>query len=101
MDIRTSTAPNSIQVTTAGTRGASAVGGVDRGAGGRPVSGAGGGREDEVQLSTLGAAIENLQPGSEAREARVEELRAAVAEGRYRVDSGAVASQIIQDAGGE
>lgn len=103
MDIRSSTAPNGIQVTTSGTQGTSGASGaaaLDRG--GKAGSAApGGGREDEVQLSPLGAAIESLQPGSEAREARVNELRAAVAEGRYRVDAAGLAGQIIQDASDE
>jgi len=103
MDIKSSTAPNGIQVTTAGARGAGttqgaggaqAIGGADR-AGRNERAGAAG--DDQVQLSSLGSAIEGLQPGSEAREARVESLRQVVAQGAYRVDANELAQQIITD----
>lgn len=103
MDIKSTAGPNGIQVTTPGTRGAggaSGVAGIDNAsAGGRAA--ATGAREDEVQLSSLGAALESLQPDSAAREAKVNALREAVNAGTYRVDAQAVASGIIRDAESE
>ena len=106
MDIKSTAGPNGIQVTTPGARGAAGaggtagaagVGGVDRLAGGGKAAQAGAGREDEVQLSSLGSAIESLQEGSAAREARVAALREAVASGGYQVNAGQVATQLVDD----
>ena len=87
-----------IQVSTAGTRGVERTG---PGEGSRKTAAAGGGREDEVKLSALGAQIEALQPDAPARLDKVNALQQAVASGSYKVDAEALSRQIVQDAGAE
>ena len=53
---------------------------------------------DDVQLSELVRHLRSLAAESPERQAHVEELARATAEGTYRVDVEATASDIIEDA---
>jgi flagellar biosynthesis anti-sigma factor FlgM len=53
---------------------------------------------DEVKLSNLSSKINELQSGSPAREAYLEQLRQQVASGTYEADPQATASALISDA---
>lgn len=53
---------------------------------------------DEVALSDLSAKIRELDSDSPERMARLEQLAAEVASGRYKVDSMEVSGRIIDDA---
>lgn len=52
---------------------------------------------DDVEISSIGEALQSLQEGSAAREARVEQLRALVQQGQYRVDAEAVARGVLDE----
>lgn len=53
---------------------------------------------DQVSLSGLSAAISAAQSDSPDRAAYLERLSADVEAGRYKVDAGALAKDIVQDA---
>jgi flagellar biosynthesis anti-sigma factor FlgM len=53
---------------------------------------------DEVSLSDVGAKLRELDPESPERAARLEQLAAEVAAGRYRVDAMKVSDRMIEDA---
>lgn len=53
---------------------------------------------DEVQLSSLSSAINDLQPGSPAREAYLDALQSQIANGTYQVDAAATSSKIVEEA---
>src|SRR5512138_507558 len=60
-----------------------------------------GGREnsrDEVALSDLGAKLRELHSDSPERAARLDQLAAEVASGRYGVDPMQVSDKLIEDA---
>jgi flagellar biosynthesis anti-sigma factor FlgM len=52
---------------------------------------------DEVSLSDLGTKLRELDAESPERAARLEQLAAEVAAGRYRVDAMKVSERIIED----
>lgn len=56
---------------------------------------------DEVQLSSLSSAINQLQPGSSSREAYLESLRVEVASGTYNADPAATAGKMVEEALGQ
>jgi anti-sigma28 factor (negative regulator of flagellin synthesis) len=53
---------------------------------------------DEVNLSNLSSKINELQSGSPAREAYLEQLRQQVLSGTYEADPQATAAALIRDA---
>lgn len=79
---------------SSGTQGASSV---ER-QGGAEVRGAGGsGSPDQVKLSGLAERLQELQPGSEAREAELSRLRELVQSGRYQVDGERVGEALLEE----
>lgn len=56
---------------------------------------------DEVQLSNLSNAINQLQPGSPSREAYLESLRVEIASGTYQADPAATAGKMVEEALGQ
>jgi flagellar biosynthesis anti-sigma factor FlgM len=59
--------------------------------------GAGPGRGDHVQISTLSSTLTALDVQSGDRVAKVVQLSDAVASGRYQVDAYAVSGKLIQE----
>lgn len=78
------------------TTSAEKVGGAGR-TNGSSAAGVG---SDEVSLSGLAKQIEGLQSDSPERLAKVARLEADVQSGTYRVDAGATARGIVEDAFG-
>ncbi len=86
-----------INLTTGGSQQAGKVQSSERVNGKSGATGTGGaGGIDAVQLSSLGRQVEALQ-ADPAREARLEQLRAAVAEGSYQPDSQALSKALVRD----
>jgi flagellar biosynthesis anti-sigma factor FlgM len=84
-----------INLTTGGAQQAGKVQSAERVNGKSGASGSNG--TDAVELSGLGREVEALQ-SDPARAARLEKLRAAVADGTYQPDSQALSRALIQDA---
>lgn len=74
------------------TDGAEATG-RSRGRGAELRSGGG----DSVELSSLGSQLARLTADSPERAARLEQLAADVASGRYQVDAQAVSQRLLDD----
>ncbi len=80
-----------------GTSGAQGPSSVER-QGGADVRGTGGsGTPDQVKLSGLAERLQELQPGSEAREAELSRLRELVQSGRYQVNSERVGEALLEE----
>ncbi|MFN7920516.1 MAG: flagellar biosynthesis anti-sigma factor FlgM [Bryobacteraceae bacterium] len=58
----------------------------------------GNGSSDRVELSTLGQQLREIASGGPEQERKVEELRAQVEAGTYRVDSSVVGSKLVDEA---
>jgi len=56
------------------------------------------GPSDAIELSSFAQQINDLQPESEAREAKVAELQELYQSGRYQVDTAALSAAIVEDA---
>ena len=84
-----------INLTTGGTQQAGKVQSAERvnGKSGTAASGA----TDAVQLSSLGREVEALQ-ADPARAAKLESLKAAVADGSYQPDSQALSKSLVDGA---
>lgn len=61
------------------------------------ASGAKGKADDAVELSSFAQQINNLQEGSESREARVAQLRSLYLSGAYEIDPAALAQSIVSE----
>ena len=86
-----------INLTTSGSQQAGKVQSAERVNGKSGATGTGGaGGTDAVQLSSIGREVAALQ-ADPAREARLERLQAAVAEGSYQPDSQALSQALIRD----
>ena len=86
---------------TGNTTGAAGTQQTDKaGQNGRAANGANGttASNDDVHLSELVRSLRSLAADSPERQAKIEQLARAYANGTYRVDSQATASKIIDDA---
>ncbi|MEI9814537.1 MAG: flagellar biosynthesis anti-sigma factor FlgM [Acidobacteriota bacterium] len=86
---------HSTGVSRSGQTGRSAPVGGSAGAGQEAAAGAGG---DGVQLSDLVQNLRSLDTDSPERQAKVDQLAKAHAEGKYQVDAEATAGKIVDDA---
>jgi flagellar biosynthesis anti-sigma factor FlgM len=89
-------------VTTGGTSGTNRTQQTDKtsqgsGVGSTPANGAGSG-DDDVHLSELVRSLRSLAADSPERQAQVEQIARAYANGTYQVNAQATASKIIDDA---
>lgn len=86
-----------INLTTGGSQQAGKVQSAERVNGKSGATGTGGASgTDAVQLSSMGREVAALQ-SDPAREARLERLQAAVAEGSYQPDSQVLSQALIRD----
>jgi flagellar biosynthesis anti-sigma factor FlgM len=91
---------NSPSTTTAGisVTTAPAARAADRGTAGKSPGAAGGGGDDEVQLSGLAGSLDRLRSDSAQRVAEVEQLTKVVAAGQYSPDPAAIARGLVDEA---
>jgi flagellar biosynthesis anti-sigma factor FlgM len=54
--------------------------------------------QDDVEISNLGGAIQDLQESSTSREEKVARLQKLYESGNYKVDAAEVASKLVDDA---
>ncbi|HLH40753.1 MAG TPA: flagellar biosynthesis anti-sigma factor FlgM [Bryobacteraceae bacterium] len=83
-----------VSTQTNGTQAAQQTGQIARGS----VQTSGAGSSDDVHLSELVRSLRSLAADSPERQARLEQIARAYANGSYQVDAQATAAKIIDDA---